>query len=78
MKMNGILETEKGIDHGLLLLLDSRGVTQKQHEVKMRNLAAVSRGGVVIKALAHDKYQVGTRPGEVYNPYTDEWKQEER
>jgi len=52
--------------------LAARGVTLEQHETKMENLTRISKGGVRILALEHDRYTVEGHPG-TYNPYTDTW-----
>jgi hypothetical protein len=67
-----ITENEKGLDPYLINALGSRGVSQDQHETKMRNLRRISAGGVRILALSHDCYRVDGMAG-TYNPHTDTW-----
>jgi hypothetical protein len=67
-----ITENEKGLDPYLINALAARGVSQEQHETRMRNLRRISAGGVRIFALSHDCYRVDGMAG-TYKPYTDTW-----
>lgn len=63
--MNG-----KDFDSRTANVLAARGVTWEQQETKMNNLSRISRGGIKIRALAHDQYLVEGKEG-YYDPYTD-------
>ena len=58
------------MNNDYLLAINNRGICPLMQEVKMRNLARVSKGGMPIKAIRHDLYDV---KGRLYNPYTDEY-----
>ncbi len=51
----------------------NRGITLKEHNIKMANLTKIAKQGFIkMKAIRHDKYTFDGKE-QYYNPYTDEW-----
>lgn len=55
----------------------NRGVTLKEHEIKMANLTRLMKEGYkVMRAVEHDKYVIeGLNHKGIYNPYTDSFQE---
>lgn len=66
------MESDRRMDPRLVHILAERGVTRKQHETKMANLEQF--GGIPIRAISHDWYEVKPWGGMLYNPYTNQWR----